>query len=171
MGHLATTWTEFCHCLTPLPPAWTVFIPWAWTKQSFFDPRTLLSCPCSYWMPPNVTKGASIQYTKSSDFAKSFFSRNWCEFDTNFNKMTCTRTSKKTVRFRPIFVTFLENMNFKPSVVQKTWSYVKKYATIFQMLLALMMLCFPGNLVTVYLQIQSPNISTKHMTARHYNDG
>ena len=85
--------------------------------------------------------------------------------------MTCTRTSKNTARFRQMFVAILENMNFKPSVVQKTWSYVKKYATIFQMLLALMMLCFPGNLVTVYLQIQSPNISTKHMTARHYNDG
>ena len=25
-GHSTTTWTEFCHFLTP-PPAWTVFIP------------------------------------------------------------------------------------------------------------------------------------------------
>ena len=26
LGHSSTTWTEFCHFLTP-PLAWTVFIP------------------------------------------------------------------------------------------------------------------------------------------------
>ena len=32
-GHSATTWTEFCHCLTPPPPS---------------------SCPRSYWMDANT---------------------------------------------------------------------------------------------------------------------
>ena len=37
-GHSTTTWTEFCHILTPTPlPAWTVFIPWTnWTKTDIF---------------------------------------------------------------------------------------------------------------------------------------
>ena len=37
-GHSTTTWTEFFHFLTPHPPAWTVFIPWAWTKTDIFWP-------------------------------------------------------------------------------------------------------------------------------------
>ena len=37
-GHSTTTWTEFCHFLPPPPPAWTVFIPWAWTKADIFVP-------------------------------------------------------------------------------------------------------------------------------------
>ena len=37
-GHSTTTWIEFCHFLTP-PPAWTVFIPWAWTKTDIFWPH------------------------------------------------------------------------------------------------------------------------------------
>ena len=39
-GHLTTTWTDFCHLLTPHPPTWTVFITWAWTKADIF------------WSPP-----------------------------------------------------------------------------------------------------------------------
>ena len=45
-GHSTTTWTEFCH------PAWTVFIPWAWTKTYIFWPPP--SCPRSYWMAPKL---------------------------------------------------------------------------------------------------------------------
>ena len=30
------------------PPAWTVFISWAWTKTNFFWPPS----PLSYWMTP-----------------------------------------------------------------------------------------------------------------------
>ena len=40
-GHSTITWTELCHFLTPHShplPAWTVFIPWAWTNTNFFDP-------------------------------------------------------------------------------------------------------------------------------------
>ena len=37
LGHSTTTWTEFCHFLTP-PLLWTVFIPWAWTKTEIFWP-------------------------------------------------------------------------------------------------------------------------------------
>ena len=53
-GHSTTTWTKFCPFLTPSPPcAWTVFIPWAWTKTDIFWPLPPSSCPRSYWMPPN----------------------------------------------------------------------------------------------------------------------
>ena len=67
-------WTEFCHFL-PHPPAWTVFIPWAWTK-------TDISCPRSYWMPPlsfwvffNVKEGNSNKKEKniSLSFILSIF--------------------------------------------------------------------------------------------------
>ena len=37
-GHSTTMWTEFCHCLTPTPPAWTVLYPERGKKQIFFDP-------------------------------------------------------------------------------------------------------------------------------------
>ena len=37
-GHSTTTWTELCHFLPPPIPAWTVFIPWAWTKTDIFWP-------------------------------------------------------------------------------------------------------------------------------------
>ena len=50
-GHSTTTWTEFCHFLTP-PPAWTFFYPERGQKQSFFDSLPPSSCPRSYWMPP-----------------------------------------------------------------------------------------------------------------------
>ena len=34
------------------PPAWTVFIPWVWTKTDIFlPPPPPSSCPRSYWMP------------------------------------------------------------------------------------------------------------------------
>ena len=51
-GHSTTTWTAFCHFLTP-PLAWTVFIPWAWTKTDTFWAPPPSSCPRSYWMAPN----------------------------------------------------------------------------------------------------------------------
>ena len=36
-GHLTTTWTELCHFLPPPPPpAWTVYIPLAWTTKDIF---------------------------------------------------------------------------------------------------------------------------------------
>ena len=35
-GHSTTTWTEFCRFLAPPPLAWTVLIPWAWTKTDIF---------------------------------------------------------------------------------------------------------------------------------------
>ena len=42
-GHSTTTWTEFGHFLTPPgPPAWAVFLPWAWTKTDIFWPPPLL---------------------------------------------------------------------------------------------------------------------------------
>ena len=58
-GHSTTTWTEFCHFLTPPTPAWTVFIPDLFytlsvdinTKQIFFDPlpphivHVVIECP------------------------------------------------------------------------------------------------------------------------------
>lgn len=49
----------------------------------------------------------------------------------------------------------------KPSFLQRSWSFVKKYGAIFQMFLALVFLCFPGNLVTIYFKIRSPNVSTR----------
>ena len=36
----------------PLPPAWTVFVPWEWTKTNIFRPPPPSSCPRSYWMAP-----------------------------------------------------------------------------------------------------------------------
>ena len=51
-GHSTTMWTEFCHFLTPPPPAWTVFIPWARTKTDIFWPPPPSSCPRTYWMYP-----------------------------------------------------------------------------------------------------------------------
>ena len=35
----------------PTPPAWSVFIPWAWTKTDIFWPPPPSSCPRSYWTP------------------------------------------------------------------------------------------------------------------------
>ena len=37
-GHSTTTWTEFYDFFSPPPPAWTVFIPLAWTKTDILDP-------------------------------------------------------------------------------------------------------------------------------------
>ena len=65
----------------------------------------------------------------------------------------------------------VENTAVKPNILQKAWSYVKKYAAIFQMVLALILLCFPGNLVTVYLQIQSPNGSNRLRGKYPLSDG
>ena len=51
-GHSTTTWTEFCHFLTP--PAWKFFIPSTWTKTYIFltpSPSTHLFQVASYWMP------------------------------------------------------------------------------------------------------------------------
>ena len=56
LGHSITTWTKFLPFLTPYPtpPAWTVFISWAWTKTDIFDHFPPSSCPRSCWMPPNM---------------------------------------------------------------------------------------------------------------------
>ena len=43
---------NFAIVCPPPPPGWTIFIPWAWTKQTFFDPLPHSSCPRCYWMPP-----------------------------------------------------------------------------------------------------------------------
>ena len=51
-GHSTTTWTWIF--LTP-PLAWTVFIPWSWTKTNIFYLLPLSSCPRSYWMAPKQT--------------------------------------------------------------------------------------------------------------------
>ena len=49
-GHSTTTWTEFCHFLTP-PPLRGLFMPWAWKKQTFLTPSSpyivhvVIECP------------------------------------------------------------------------------------------------------------------------------
>ena len=63
-GHSTTTWTEFFHFLTP-PPAWTVFLPWAWTKTNIFWPPPPSSCPRSYWMAPYMNFIEFWNYTCS----------------------------------------------------------------------------------------------------------
>ena len=40
--------------MDPPTPAWTFFIPWAWTKRNIFWPPLPSSCPRSYWMTPNI---------------------------------------------------------------------------------------------------------------------
>jgi hypothetical protein len=47
-GHSTTTGTEFSNFWSlPPPPAWTVFMPWAWTKTDIFwpPPPAHSSCP------------------------------------------------------------------------------------------------------------------------------
>ena len=51
-GHSTTTWTEFCHFLTP-PLRGQFLYPKRGQKKTFFDPLPPSSCPRSYWMPPN----------------------------------------------------------------------------------------------------------------------
>ena len=47
--HSTTTWTEFCHFLTPPHPLRGQFLyPERGQKQTFFDPLLPLSCPRSY---------------------------------------------------------------------------------------------------------------------------
>ena len=42
---------------TPSPPAWTVFIPWEWTRTDiFWPPPPPSSCPRSYWMAPFLVR-------------------------------------------------------------------------------------------------------------------
>ena len=48
-GHSTTTWTEFCHFLTPLPLRRPFLYPKRGKKQTFFDPLPPSSCPRSYW--------------------------------------------------------------------------------------------------------------------------
>ena len=61
-----------------LPPlAWTVFIPWAWTKTDFFDPLPSSSCPRSYWMPPNVGSSRKWKLSKKRGRLSSFV---WSKF-------------------------------------------------------------------------------------------
>ena len=50
-GHSTTTWTEFCHLLTP-PLRGQFFYSEHGQKQTFFDPLPPSSCPRSYWMVP-----------------------------------------------------------------------------------------------------------------------
>ena len=40
----------------PPPPAWTVFIPWAWAKTDIFWPPPPSTCQHNYWMPPNINE-------------------------------------------------------------------------------------------------------------------
>ena len=48
-GHSTTTWTEFCHFLTPPPLMCGQFLyPERGQKQTFFDPLLPSSCPRSY---------------------------------------------------------------------------------------------------------------------------
>ena len=50
-GHSTTTWTEFCHFLTPPPPCVDIFLYHErGHKLTFFDPFPPISC--SYWMAP-----------------------------------------------------------------------------------------------------------------------
>ena len=46
-GHSTTTWTEFCHFLTP-PLRGQFLYPELGQKQTFFDPLPPSSCPRSY---------------------------------------------------------------------------------------------------------------------------
>ena len=52
----------------PPPPAWTVFIPWAWTKTDIFWPPPPSSCPRSYWMPPFLFFLSIYVYVKERDW-------------------------------------------------------------------------------------------------------
>ena len=45
---------NFAIFFPPFPPAWTVFIPWAWTKTDIIWPPLPSSCPRSFWMAPYV---------------------------------------------------------------------------------------------------------------------
>ena len=47
----------FCHFFDPPHPAWTIFMPWAWTKTDIFDPLpphlahvTVIEWPLSHWL-------------------------------------------------------------------------------------------------------------------------
>ena len=50
-GHSTTTWTEFCHFLTPSSLRGQFLYPEHGPKQTFFVPPPP-SCPRSYWMTP-----------------------------------------------------------------------------------------------------------------------
>ena len=53
----------------------------------------------------------------------------------------------------------------KLSCCQRTQSFFKNYAFVFQMIVILTFLCLPGNIVTVVLQLQSPTVPSRY-TAR-----
>ena len=58
----------------------------------------------------------------------------------------------------------VENVT-KLSCGQRTRSFFKTYASVFQMIFVLTILCLPGNIVTVVLQLQSPTLPSR-LTAR-----
>lgn len=53
----------------------------------------------------------------------------------------------------------------KLSCCQRTRSFFKNYASVFQMIFVLTILCLPGNIVPVVLQLQSPTLPSR-LTAR-----
>ena len=55
-GHSSTTWTEFCHFLTPPPLRGQFLYPKRGQKQTFFDPLPHLVHVLSYWMAPKFNR-------------------------------------------------------------------------------------------------------------------
>ena len=72
-GHSITTWTEFCHFLTPLPCVDSFYTLSVDKNRHFLTPSHPSSCPRSYWMPPysstHVDQIKRYVWTFYQDFA------------------------------------------------------------------------------------------------------
>ena len=59
-GHSTTTWTEFCHYLTPIPLCGQFLYPECGQKQTFFDPphlvHVVIECPLRTFTPCKLGK-------------------------------------------------------------------------------------------------------------------
>ena len=72
-GHLTTTWTEFCHILTPIPtPCMDSFYILRVEKTNIFWPPPPSSCSRSYWMAPNNNKKTNLENHPQSSQAQTF---------------------------------------------------------------------------------------------------
>ena len=95
----------------------------------------------------------------STSGSKRFFKRSQQAYSSSTSRSSRQRRSREDeYAIYNIDNVDVENIP-KKSCCQKIRSFFNTYASVFQMVLVLSILCLPGNIVTVVLQLQSPKVN------------
>ena len=95
----------------------------------------------------------------STSGSKKFFKRSQQAYSSSTSRSSRQRRSRED----EYAIYNIDNVDVETipqkSCCQKIRSFFNTYASVFQMVLVLSVLCLPGNIVTVVLQLQSPKVN------------